>query len=92
MITSDPKAGALAIKHSDVLLFVSIGSGTVTVPPVVGDILLEATAGLKARGLRVKVTPAGATQLWRVIGQSPPGGARLAPGSTVSLQTAPPRG
>jgi eukaryotic-like serine/threonine-protein kinase len=90
VIRTDPPAGRLAFKGGDVLLFISIGFDTVTVTRAVGDNVGEARAGLAAKGLHVRLDPAGAAGNWRVIGQDPRAGTRVAPGSTVTLKAAPP--
>ena len=84
----NPVAGSLALPGSAVAVWVSIGPCTVVVPDVIGALRADAVDALAGAGLVAgtvtevynEITPAG-----RVISQAPASGARVVPGTPVSL-------
>jgi beta-lactam-binding protein with PASTA domain len=86
VVSQSPAAQSQARKGSTVLLSVSKGSGTVTVPRVVGLTQAQATAKLTAAGFRTRISriPSAKT-VGLVISQVPVQGTKAARGSIVGL-------
>jgi len=87
VIAQDPAPGTQVAKNSSVTITVSSGSGQVTVPNVVGQDAGTAgnilgNAGFKAT---TKTQASDTVQAGVVISTSPPGGAKAAKGSTVTM-------
>jgi len=83
----EPRAGAKLEPAETVRLWVSKGSGPMTLIKVIGDSVGDAVRDLEAMGLRVDtleledpVQPAG-----QVIDQNPPAGSEITPGTRVIL-------
>jgi serine/threonine-protein kinase len=86
VITQSPAAAARAPKGSIVLLTVSKGAGTVTVPRVVGLTQAQATAKLTAVRFRTRISRIpSAKPVGLVISQVPVQGTKAARGSIVGL-------
>lgn len=85
-IETDPPAGELAKRGSEVTLIVSSGPSQVSVPAVVGQTLQAAQQKISARGLEYKSSgtesdrPAG-----EVLTQTPDAGNKVDPGTTVEM-------
>ena len=87
----EPRAGAKLEPAETVRLWVSKGSGPMTLIKVIGDSVGDAVRDLEAMGLRVDtleledpVQPAG-----QVIDQNPPAGSEITPGTSCLLYTSP---
>jgi serine/threonine-protein kinase len=93
-IRTDPGAGTQEPPNTAITLFVSSGPAPVVVPNVVGQKRDTATSTLEARGFNVTTTTQASTTqpAGTVTSQSPTGGSKVSPGSTVNLvvATAPP--
>jgi serine/threonine-protein kinase len=83
VIRTDPPAGNEAPRDSEVAVFVSKGPEIVTVPPVVGVTVEEASARLAAVGLTPDVQNYGPGKVVRA--SDPAEGAQLPKGSEVTL-------
>jgi beta-lactam-binding protein with PASTA domain len=82
-----PPAGARARKGSAIRIWISSGP-LCTVPDVVGEPSASAMGRLEAihvRGMVASVSSGGGSAPGRVVSQSPAGGSRVAPGTTVVL-------
>ena len=86
---TDPAAGTQLENGSLVTVFVSSGPPQVTVPDETGRKRADAVSDLEARGFQVTVTEdstiSDPSQDGRVIDQTPSGGTKVDPGSTVNL-------
>jgi serine/threonine-protein kinase len=86
IIGQDPGEGVQLQRGSTISVVVSLGPPLVTVPDVVDMPIDEATAKLKAAGLKWEVyEPFGISPLNRVASQDPEGGTQAPKGSTVRL-------
>jgi serine/threonine-protein kinase len=88
VIRTDPKAGTMLENGSQVTIYVSSGAAQVTVPDETGRKQADAVADLEGRGFRVVVTEqsvSDSSQDGRVIDQTPSGGTKVDPGSTINL-------
>ena len=86
MISMDPPAGTTLHTGDTVSLVVSKGPELVEVPSVRGQGVDDATAKLEDVGFEVETRNAdGSLGLGFVWSQSPAGGAKVAPGSTITL-------
>ncbi len=91
VLASSPVAGADAILPSTVILTVSAGPSTVTVPDLVGQPLAAARSTLEQLGLhtaRITIDSAAADPDGTVMQQSPAAGAGLDAGGAVALTVA----
>ena len=86
VISSNPQEGNNVKANTVVTLFVSKGTGPVSVPYVVGDQETTAEAALQSAGFKpvVKNDPTSTAPLGQVTAQSPSGGTAL-PGSSVTI-------
>jgi serine/threonine-protein kinase len=88
VIRQDPEQGAEVDEGSTVTIVVSTGPEQIEVPDVVGRPEAEARFIIKASGLEFRVvsveTPD--AEPGTVVGQDPPGGQKVAPGSEVELR------
>ena len=82
VINTSPAAGMMVTKGSAVMLFVSTGPQTVTVPSVIGQPRDTAINALVSMGLSVS---ASCSTNSAVVSQNPAGGSMLNPGSQVSI-------
>jgi eukaryotic-like serine/threonine-protein kinase len=84
---TDPQSGQSLPVGSDVTLFVSSGPAAVPVPDVTGESQATATSLLQSQGFSVTTSTQESTtvQPGNVISQSPPGGIKVQPNSTVNL-------
>jgi serine/threonine-protein kinase len=82
VINTSPAAGQMVPKGSAVMLFVSTGPQTVTVPSVIGQPRDTAINALVSMGLSVS---ASCSTNSAVVSQNPAGGSMLNPGSQVSI-------
>lgn len=80
VIAQNPKAGVTALHGSSIRLTVSKGPRLVAVPNVTGLRVSDARRQLTADGFQVQVYGFGT-----VVGQSPGAGARVPPGTTISI-------
>ncbi len=91
-IRTDPAAGTLADKGSDIVLYVSSGPAKVKVPPLLGTTEAQATAKLTDLGLVPDVSyqsvPFGDASDGRVLAQTPSQGVEVDANSTVKLKVA----
>ena len=87
VISQNPAAGSMVSAGSTVLITVSKGPAPVTVPDVVGAQEADAKTSLQDRGLvPVSVSTSGTpSQVGKVIDQSPNAGAKVKPGSQVTI-------
>src|SRR5690606_20874449 len=88
VIDQDPAAGSELKRGDTVTIVVSTGPERVTVPNVVGSLLDEARASLRAAGLKVTVRRrevSDATDDGRVVDQSPSAGVEVERGTDVVL-------
>jgi eukaryotic-like serine/threonine-protein kinase len=87
VVDQDPKAGDQVIEGTEVLLSVSKGAKTVTVPNVVGLPEADARATLEQAGFQVQSVsaPSDSTPQGNVSDQSPDGGTEAPKGSTVTI-------
>jgi len=88
VIDQDPAAGSELKRGDTVTIVVSTGPERVTVPNVVGSLLDEARASLRAAGLKVTVrrrAVSDATDDGRVVDQSPSAGVEVERGTDVVL-------
>jgi len=83
-------AGLLALLAHSLGLFGNSGSGTITVPSVVGDNAGQASSTLSSQGFKVseQTLPNPGGTAGQVFQQSPKGGVSAARGSTVTIQVA----
>ncbi|MEK6272431.1 MAG: Stk1 family PASTA domain-containing Ser/Thr kinase [Actinomycetota bacterium] len=83
----DPPAGSRVDEGSTVKISVSLGLGTVVVPPVAGLAEKQARARLKDAGFSVREDhrPSSRARAGLVIGTEPPAGSELERGSRVTL-------
>jgi serine/threonine-protein kinase len=90
VVSSSPPEGTSADKGSTVRLTISRGQQPVAVPSVVGKDVAEARGLLEGKGFKVTTTdkPVTGQSTGTVLSQSPSGGARAKPGSTVALTVA----
>lgn len=88
VIDQDPVAGVQAVTGSTVTINVSSGPEPVTVPDVTTKTQADATNTLTDAGFKVKVTEATGVPVGTVTGQSPSGGTKAQPGSTVVITVA----
>jgi beta-lactam-binding protein with PASTA domain/predicted Ser/Thr protein kinase len=85
---TDPPAGSQAENGALVTVYVSSGSAKVTVPDETGRKQADAQADLESRGFNVVISQQDAvdpSQEGRVVDQTPSGGSKVDPGSTVTL-------
>jgi eukaryotic-like serine/threonine-protein kinase len=88
VIAQDPGPGGAVEVGSAVTITVSTGAEEVAVPSVIGDTQQAGRATLRAQGLKVDVTKEDVTDPdddGVIIEQTPSGGARVPPGTTVSI-------
>lgn len=86
VVAQDPSPGADVVRHSVVTLSVSAVQ-TEAVPNEVGKREAAAVNALRAQGFQVKTLSAVSSKpSGTVLSQNPPGGARVAHGSTVTLR------
>lgn len=86
VIRQAPPGGSKAKKGSTVVLTISKGQGTVTVPSVRGQTEASATATLSRLGFRLSVSRIPSTQpKGIVISQAPPPGTKAPKGSIVGI-------
>jgi eukaryotic-like serine/threonine-protein kinase len=87
VIRANPAEGNNVAAHTVVTLYVSTGAAPVAVPDVEGKQENTAQATLQSDGFQVKIqTDATSTELsGTVVNQSPVGGTKVAPGSTVTI-------
>jgi eukaryotic-like serine/threonine-protein kinase len=83
----DPPAGSKVDEGSTVTLSVSLGLGTVVVPPVAGKPEKQAQERLEDAGFRVRVDqrPSNTVRAGLAIGTEPPSGTEAERGSRVTL-------
>ena len=86
-IKTDPPAGARVGRGSKVILFVSTGAGTATVPNLKGELSEKARRILSDAGFQVELesTLDSGVSPGYVIKTIPPAGSPVAPGSLVTL-------
>jgi serine/threonine-protein kinase len=82
VINTSPAAGTMVTKGSAVMLFVSTGPQTITVPSVIGQPRDTAIASLTGMGLSVSATCSSNSP---VVAQNPAAGSMAQPGSQVSI-------
>jgi serine/threonine-protein kinase len=82
VINTSPAAGTMVAKGSAVMLFVSTGPQTITVPSVIGQPRDTAIASLTGMGLSVSATCSTNSP---VVAQNPAPGSMAQPGSQVSI-------
>jgi serine/threonine-protein kinase len=84
---TDPAAGALAQKGTEVKLYVSAGKEQVVIPDVTGQDQVDASAALGAKSLSVKKVsqPSDTVESGKVIGTNPAAGKSVPKGSEVQL-------
>ncbi len=86
VITTSPSAGTLLPANSVVKVYVSAGPQQVTVPGVVGLDENAAQAKLQTLGLNPQIKTVQSTKpAGQVVSQTPAGGTKVAPGTTVVL-------
>jgi eukaryotic-like serine/threonine-protein kinase len=87
VISTSPSSGNTVAKGSTVKLFVSTGTGKVTVPDVRGETQSVATSQLQGLGFLVvqKPAPSSTAPSGQVVRQNPAPGTALAKGSTVTI-------
>jgi eukaryotic-like serine/threonine-protein kinase len=88
VLRQDPLGGTKLKVGSTVMLTVSSGPGTATVPGVVGDTLAQAKASIEASNLKVGQVmqqPSTSVATGRVISTSPAAGATPTAGSAVEI-------
>lgn len=88
VVNTRPPAGQSLVPGEGVILFVSVGAPTITVPELTGFTLEEAREVLEELGLvlgstRTRATTGGAPGL--IIGQEPAAGTLSAPGAAVNV-------
>jgi len=90
VISTSPAAGQSVASGSSVTVFVSSGPEQTTVPDVVGLTQQQAQQTLGSRGFDVKISEHGSTTATAgtVLSQTPAGGKRVDPGSTVAIVVA----
>lgn len=90
VISSNPPAGSVANLNSAIVLVASSGSGTGTIPSVVGLAQAAAEIQLRDAGFTPKVetvgVPAGSGQVGNVLSQSPDGGSTSPLGGEVVIR------
>ncbi|MGL5859004.1 MAG: Stk1 family PASTA domain-containing Ser/Thr kinase [Angustibacter sp.] len=88
VISTDPSSPAQADRGSRVAVVVSTGPEAVEVPILTGKTEQEAQDALKDLGLEIEVeeVDSGDQDAGTVVGSTPPQGARVDPGSTVTVQ------
>jgi eukaryotic-like serine/threonine-protein kinase len=84
---TDPAAGSLAQKGSEIKLYVSAGKEQVVIPDVSGQDQVEASNTLGARSLTAKKVsqPSDTVDSGKVIGTNPAAGQSVAKGSEIQL-------
>jgi serine/threonine-protein kinase len=84
---TDPAAGALAERGSEVKLYVSSGKEQVVIPDVSGQDAVEAANALGAKSLSVErvFQPSDSVDSGKVIGTNPAAGQPVAKGSKIQL-------
>jgi beta-lactam-binding protein with PASTA domain len=84
---TDPAAGSLVERGSEVKLYVSSGKEQVTIPDVSGQEEYEAANALGARSLSVErvLQPSDSVESGKVIGTNPAAGQSVAKGSKIQL-------
>ncbi|MHB8681215.1 MAG: Stk1 family PASTA domain-containing Ser/Thr kinase [Acidimicrobiales bacterium] len=91
VLRSDPGAGSSVSKGATVTLITGNQGNKVTVPDETNQSVPFATSALQQLGLQVQPQPSSNCQQQNVVcDQSPKGGTKVNPGSTVTLFTAPP--
>ncbi|MBV8981758.1 MAG: Stk1 family PASTA domain-containing Ser/Thr kinase, partial [Acidimicrobiia bacterium] len=87
VLDQNPQAGTQVAKNSTVILIVSGGAGTVTVPNVVGQDAGTAGATLGGAGFKVltKTQASESAAAGTVISTNPAGGTKAPKGSTVTM-------
>jgi serine/threonine-protein kinase len=91
VISTSPQGGEQADTGSRVTITVSQGSGTVSVPTVIGQSQAEATDVLQQAGFGTRVVEQqSAASAGTVISQQPAGGLQVPKGSTVAITVAVP--
>ena len=87
VLRTDPAAGALAQKGSEVKLYVSSGKEQVVIPDVSGLDQVEASNTLGAKSLSVErvLQPSDSVDSGKVIGTNPAAGQSVAKGSKIQL-------
>ncbi|HEX7165664.1 MAG TPA: Stk1 family PASTA domain-containing Ser/Thr kinase [Acidimicrobiales bacterium] len=87
---TDPPAGATAEEGSTVTIFVSTGPEQIAVPNVMGKSAADAKRDIEAAGLVYREgtpeTQINASDDGKVVAQTPSGGTRVEPGSTVTVR------
>jgi serine/threonine-protein kinase len=89
-IGTEPVAGQQVPLGTAVTLFVSSGQAAVTVPDVTGQSQAAATSTLQSAGFKVSsgTQSSSSTPAGNVISQSPAGGSKVKPSSTVTITVA----
>jgi beta-lactam-binding protein with PASTA domain/tRNA A-37 threonylcarbamoyl transferase component Bud32 len=87
VVAQNPAANEVVPEDSEVVLKVSKGQQTASVPNVVGQSQSEATANLQAAGFKVQSvsSPSDTVASGVVISQNPDGGTEATKGSTVTI-------
>ena len=87
VIATNPPEGTPAGRGSTVVIIVSSGPGTATVPQVIGDTQVEAIAAIEAQELvaNVVTVPSTMANEGRVVAQAPGGNTTVDKGSTVTI-------
>ncbi len=88
VFAQDPGPGGAVEVGSEVTITVSTGAEEVVVPSVIGDTQQAGRATLRAEGLKVDVSKENVTDPdddGVIIEQTPSGGTRVPPGTTVSI-------
>jgi beta-lactam-binding protein with PASTA domain len=88
VFAQNPDPGGAVEVGSEVTITVSTGPEEVAVPSVIGDTQQAGRATLRAEGLKVDVSKENVTDPGDdgvIIEQTPPGGASVPPGTTVSI-------
>jgi beta-lactam-binding protein with PASTA domain/predicted Ser/Thr protein kinase len=88
VISQNPSGGSMVVSGSTVTIVVASAPKPVSVPSVVGDTASGAANTLKGAGFKVSRTTQTVTsksQNGKVLSQSPKGGAKAKPGSTVTI-------
>ncbi|HVM07687.1 MAG TPA: Stk1 family PASTA domain-containing Ser/Thr kinase [Acidimicrobiales bacterium] len=89
VIRTEPAAGEKLAEGSTVRMFVSTGPEQATVPNVLGMTAAEAKAAIEGAGLVYRegqAAPANPDQDGKVVAQTPSGGTKAEPGSTVTVR------
>jgi eukaryotic-like serine/threonine-protein kinase len=87
VISSDPSGGTAARQGSEVILAVSSGPKTVSVPLVVGESEAVAKAEIQSRGLvAIVVNRKSSAEQGEVLAQAPDAGTRVDQGSSMTIE------